>query len=415
MDPVAKLLLDYLGNVVYDPESAVLDLDKLPDGFKDFGKGLLYFTECILETVELAKALSRGDLNIKLPPPDNEMASSLKSLHAALKHLTWQTQQVARGDYHHRVYFMGDFSRAFNSMVEKLEYQRSALLEEIENWKRENKVLLQNKSLYELLVGQISQWIIVTDADTKEWLFVSREIDDALISAGCAEKLKEWVSEQSEAMCGNKEVYNTELELMNNGVMQYYSVSVHPLHWHHRNAIAFVLTDVSKERERLINLQNIANYDMLTHVYNRYYGMQILSEWLEDRKSFILCFADIDNLKYVNDRFGHTEGDRYIVRVSNILREFSPDAVICRIGGDEFMLLAKDCSLEAAREQLELLRKRLITYNGSPDSSYEHSLSYGVIPVGSDNTLPASDLLCAADERMYEYKRIYKMRHKNRL
>jgi signal transduction histidine kinase len=74
-----------------------------------------------MEVNELAKSLSKGDLTGKLPPPDNELASPLKSLHASLKHLTWQAQQIAQGDYQQRVSFMGDFAAAFNTMAVQLE------------------------------------------------------------------------------------------------------------------------------------------------------------------------------------------------------------------------------------------------------------------------------------------------------
>jgi diguanylate cyclase (GGDEF)-like protein len=407
-------LSDYLSHVIYDPEYAVLDTEKLPGEFEEFGKGLIYFSECILEATSLAKAISKGNLNVKLPPPNNEMATPLKALHAALKHLTWQTQQVAKGDYQQRVDFMGEFSEAFNIMTEQLERQRSALLKEIENRQREIQVLAQNKSIYELLVGQIAQWIIMTNADTAEWLFVSHEIDCALLNPSCEQQLRKWLNRQTESMKGKEEVCITELELPNKDSIQYYSVSIHPLHLHEQNALAFVLTDISRERERLNNLQNIANYDTLTQIYNRRYCMKILDEWLAESKTFILCFIDINNLKYVNDRFGHAEGDRYIVCVSNILCEFSEEAIVCRIGGDEFMLLIQNWSLDAVQGRLEVLQNQLAGFNRHPSTSYDHSISYGAIAVGSDNTLLANDLLNAADEKMYEYKRAYKKRNRNK-
>ncbi len=59
---------------------------------------------------------------------------------------------------------------------------------------------------------------------------------------------------------------------------------------------------------------------------------------------------------------------------------------------------------------MELLRSSLMT--GGVD--YDRSMSYGVISVGPDNTMQAGDLLAAADERMYEYKRAYKLRQRKR-
>ncbi|MEJ2202213.1 MAG: HAMP domain-containing protein, partial [Desulfuromonadaceae bacterium] len=61
-------------------------------------------------------ALARGDLDAGLRLP-GRMAGNLKGLHANLRHLSWQTQQVADGDFSQRVEFLGGFSEAFNSMV----------------------------------------------------------------------------------------------------------------------------------------------------------------------------------------------------------------------------------------------------------------------------------------------------------
>ncbi len=113
MNPGAEILYNYLRDVIYDPAHAALDFEKLPEDFLELGKGLQFFAECVTETTALAKELSKGDLNDTLPSPENEMAAPLKALHATLKHLTWQTQQVATGDYQQRVDFMGDFSKAF--------------------------------------------------------------------------------------------------------------------------------------------------------------------------------------------------------------------------------------------------------------------------------------------------------------
>lgn len=75
--------------------------------------------------------LSRGDLLAKVPAAQNILASPFKELRSRLAHLTWQAEQVARGDYSQRVDFMGDFSRAFNAMVESLEMKERELRERI--------------------------------------------------------------------------------------------------------------------------------------------------------------------------------------------------------------------------------------------------------------------------------------------
>ncbi len=77
---------------------------------------------------QFALAISQGDLERSLAVKGS-MAGALKTLHAALRHLTWQTQRVAAGDFSQRVAFMGEFSEAYNSMVAALEAARTELAE----------------------------------------------------------------------------------------------------------------------------------------------------------------------------------------------------------------------------------------------------------------------------------------------
>jgi diguanylate cyclase (GGDEF)-like protein len=190
---------------------------------------------------------------------------------------------------------------------------------------------------------------------------------------------------------------------------QYFSVVIHPLHWYETEAVAFVFTDVSSEKRHLKKLENVAYRDTLTKVFNRHYGMEIMTQWMGEGESFVICFVDMDNLKFVNDNFGHTAGDKYILKVVDVLRGFSENTLICRLGGDEFMLLSRDYSVEDAEKKLENLRDKLISYNSEPDNLYNHSLSYGVVGVEIGNMMSASELLGIADEKMYKYKRAHKM------
>ncbi|MDR3240296.1 MAG: diguanylate cyclase [Clostridiales bacterium] len=292
MDPTAEILFNYLGTIIYDPAHAQLDVDCLPEGFRELGMGIKYFAESYLEASEFAKALSNGHVEVKAPPPSNEMAAALKSLHASLRHLTWQTQQVAQGDYNQRVSFMGGFADAFNSMVEQLSRRRADLINEIEAKRRETHIL-----------------------------------------------------------------------------------------------------------------QDAANQDTLTKVSNRRHGMKILNEWMSDKRRFIICFVDMDNLKYVNDKFGHAEGDHYIMTVVTTLREISPDLVISRLGGDEFMLLETEWNEKQAEKRMEDVIRRLASME---DERYYRSVSYGIITVDERTDLPVGDLLAQADEKMYAYKRAHR-------
>lgn len=73
----------------------------------------------INEGNDFINALSKGDLNLD-PPPRNFIISPFKQLQSNLRHLTWQTQQIALGDYNQKVSFLGDFSVAFNELINAL-------------------------------------------------------------------------------------------------------------------------------------------------------------------------------------------------------------------------------------------------------------------------------------------------------
>ena len=129
-ESVAEKLFSYLHDLIYRPSAASLDISDLPKEFHEFAKGLQYFGNMVSETRDFAKELSKGNLDCTPPSSANEISSSLKMLHSSLRHLSWQTQQVAKGDYNQRISFMGDFSNAFNNMIEQLELRRKIILDE---------------------------------------------------------------------------------------------------------------------------------------------------------------------------------------------------------------------------------------------------------------------------------------------
>lgn len=139
MSPQEKSRIDRITEVVYhllkgripDPISCENDPD---DEIRQLSEKINELNLNFKEIQDVIVPLSQGKLDIELPKR-NILASPFKQLHSALSHLTWQTQQIARGDFNQRVDFMGDFSQAFNSMVDSLKEARSQLLSEIERFK----------------------------------------------------------------------------------------------------------------------------------------------------------------------------------------------------------------------------------------------------------------------------------------
>jgi len=417
--PVAGQLFDYLRDVLYYPSRAQLDLASFPEDFVEFGEGLVFFVEMLNETRELATALSRGDLSCPLPKPNNELASNLKSLHATLKHLTWQTRQVANGDYKQRIRFMGDFADAFNQMVVQLEERQNALLGEIETIQKQRRDLERSNNLFEIITSRMSECILVFDRNTGERLFTNHPVKNLLIKTSLEPRFYDVLLNHIR----QEEEYEYDVQrswkfsLVDEETIQWFSVTFYPLHWYGYDAMAAVLTDITASKAEIDKLEGIAYRDALTGRYNRHYGMNLLNEWIGQHRPFVVCFIDMDRLKYVNDVLGHAEGDRYILHVAKLLDDFSEGACLCRLGGDEFMILAANFDQKAAEDRLEALRNCLVaeeltTLDGKP---YKGSLSYGVVEVPKDNQLPASEILSLADERMYTYKRAHRMERRDTL
>jgi diguanylate cyclase (GGDEF)-like protein len=108
--------------------------------------------------------------------------------------------------------------------------------------------------------------------------------------------------------------------------------------------------------------EHVSRTDPLTGLLNRRGLSDAAAGWLAHAKwgerRLVVMFADLDNFKAVNDRFGHAEGDRVLVKVADLLLESTRDLdLVARYGGDEFVLLLTDTELtsaEAIARRIEL-------------------------------------------------------------
>lgn len=165
------------------------------------------------------------------------------------------------------------------------------------------------------------------------------------------------------------------------------------------------------ERHQLqMALRAMALIDELTGLYNRR-GLQTLSrqylrmaDRLRKRVSHI--FVDLDDLKAINDAFGHREGDRALVETAELLREtFRESDILARIGGDEFVVLALETPGLAHEQWAARLQENLRQRNDRADRRWLLSMSVGIVAYDPDYPCPIDDLLDRADALMYEQKR----------
>ncbi len=168
---------------------------------------------------------------------------------------------------------------------------------------------------------------------------------------------------------------------------------------------------------RLTLVRDMAHTDALTGVLSREKGLSILKSKIHaSRKSndpLTICFIDINNLKKVNDRFGHEEGDRLIEIVSStIKRMLRKRDVMCRLGGDEFLLVFDSCLLNDAKFSWSRIEKKLKSLNYSKDLKFCVSVSVGFAQYDKRKHTSIKCLIKEADEEMYKQKKINKFYEK---
>lgn len=164
------------------------------------------------------------------------------------------------------------------------------------------------------------------------------------------------------------------------------------------------------ERHRLVSeLKRRALIDDLTGLYNRrgffYLGEHALS--LAERnntKQFIL-FADVDDLKVVNDTRGHEAGDRYLIQAAEYLRHvFRGSDILARIGGDEFAVIAQAVSKESILSVRRRFDNGLLEWNRKLDYKDQLSMSVGIVFADKPSPAALDAYLAEADHLMYREK-----------
>jgi len=161
---------------------------------------------------------------------------------------------------------------------------------------------------------------------------------------------------------------------------------------------------------RYAALRNIASRDELTGCYNRR-GFFELSEHIARTDSnaghrAIVAFADLDNLKLINDGYGHDEGDNAITLVAQALQKcFGKNSIIGRIGGDEFAVF----DLESANEPLDSIHRRLKSVMAELDNASHHpyhvSISAGLTEFQCNNEVVLRGYVDKADRQQYVDKK----------
>ncbi|MDP2945254.1 MAG: GGDEF domain-containing protein, partial [Atribacterota bacterium] len=167
--------------------------------------------------------------------------------------------------------------------------------------------------------------------------------------------------------------------------------------------------DITERKKMEEELEKLAHFDALTGCCNRGYGLSLLDQQfkLAHRKKYplLLAYIDIDRFKYINDTFGHEEGDMVLKEAVKIFKSTLREVdIICRMGGDEFLLIFPDSSPKDISLIRERLDKNLEKLNQNLNRLYKISFSIGLSVYDPFNPQPVEKLIHLADQAMYEDK-----------
>ncbi len=177
-----------------------------------------------------------------------------------------------------------------------------------------------------------------------------------------------------------------------------------------------VFTDITPLKEHELQLEQIAHYDSLTGVPNRVLLTdrmnQAIAQTMRSRKQFAVCYIDLDGFKPVNDKYGHTTGDRILIEMANRIKSFLRGGdTISRIGGDEFILLLLDLGrIEDCHAALNRILEAIVKPILVEGQKIIISASVGVTLFPEDRS-NADTLLRHADQAMYQAKSSGKNRY----
>lgn len=176
-----------------------------------------------------------------------------------------------------------------------------------------------------------------------------------------------------------------------------------------RFSVFFVVAAIFADRRRQLNsVRELSLRDPLTGCYNRTFLYNALADrharLQADRSAFAVAYLDLDNFKSINDTQGHEAGDNLLREVARMLgADLGPNNSVCRVGGDEFVLLWRNATRAGierwAEPCLQRLRQRMLANNWDTVS-----FSMGIV-LCQDPAVTSDSILEQADAAMYVVKK----------
>lgn len=163
----------------------------------------------------------------------------------------------------------------------------------------------------------------------------------------------------------------------------------------------FLMTIHQHLRVSIDDLTSVNNRNELNSYLD---NLMVLPE--KDRRSTFMLFIDVNKFKFINDNYGHNEGDEVLIEISRLLKAVAGtfNCFVCRYGGDEFILIKRHANEEKATNLCKFIDKSVADLKRLSLAPYELSVSTGFVRFDNRFKTP-KDFIDAADKLMYETKR----------
>jgi diguanylate cyclase (GGDEF)-like protein len=384
-------------------------------------------------------------------------ASCLKTLQANLRHLTWQVQQVAQGDFSQRVDFLGDFSAAFNFMVERFNEMVGTLKEREDKLLKLTSTLQANRERWDLAV-QCSRdgiwdvdvfcktawysdnfmqmmhytpddlprdlrWDLLVHPDDQDQADILRQVFqnlDNLAPFSVEFRLRNhnndyvWLRLRGMPVSSKTDDIQNDIDHTeyHSGIRLQSGIKTTDtnagLQAHRLIAVA---SDISAQKEVEHSLTHLAMHDNLTGLPNRYLLDDRMRQYIARANRtgdpFILVTLDLDNFKGVNDTYGHAAGDKLLAEFSRRLQMGLRNTdTAARTGGDEFVMVLP-CAAGMETSTTKQIMDRLFANLSEPvklnETPYTIHTSLGVA-FFPQHASDLTNLFACSDAALYRAK-----------
>ncbi len=211
----------------------------------------------------------------------------------------------------------------------------------------------------------------------------------------------------------NKSIHNRIVEYNVKGKNRWVCSNHELVDYQGEECILTGIMDITEKRKIEEELSKYASTDMLTGILNRRMGMKIIQELINESKNkymeFVLCFIDINDLKIVNDTYGHLEGDNYIKTFCRlIIQEIHEDDMFFRMGGDEFIIVFMNKTMHEVENLWRRLLQSFDRTNKLSSLPYPITASHGLFHFKSGMKFDLEQIIDNADRQMYKEKLLHK-------